>query len=238
MTTTLKTPAAGFRWKALRDGVIFTFMKPSIIKIAGLAAIGTMLVLLPLGVNALLRDDGRISDAAVTEAKDALGRYLLKHPETGARSLAVVDYSKPSFMKRMVVIDLQTGKSRPFRVAHGRNSGELYARAFSNEPESNMSSLGLFRVTRSYYGDHGLSLRLEGLDSLRNGNAGMRDIVLHSADYVSIPWIFWNLFTCNGPRIGRSNGCFVVERDEIGRVAGRLRNGGYIYAWTGRPVKQ
>jgi len=209
-------------------------MKPSIIKIAWLAATGVLLVLLPLGANSLMRDNGRISDAAVTEAKDALGRYLVQHPETGARSLAVVDYSKPSFMKRMMLIDLQTGKSRPFRVAHGRNSGELYARTFSNEPESNMTSLGLFRVTRSYYGDHGLSLRLEGLDSLRNGNAGMRDIVLHSADYVSIPWIFWNLVTWNGPRIGRSNGCFVVGRDEIGQVALRLQNGGFIYAWQGR----
>ena len=160
MTTTLKTPAPAFHWKALRDVVILTFMKPSIIKIAGLAAAGALLVLLPLVVTSLLRDNGRISDEAVTEAKDALGRYLLLHPETGARSIAVVDYSKPSFMKRMVLIDLQSGKSSPYRIAHGRNSGELYARAFSNEPESNMTSLGLFRVTRSYYGDHGLSLRL------------------------------------------------------------------------------
>jgi hypothetical protein len=193
-----------------------------------------LLLLLPLVVTALLRDSGHVPAEAIIEAKAALERHVSQHPDEIPRTLAVVDFSCPSFLKRMVVIDLQTGRSTACRVAHGKKSGTIIAGSFSNIPDSNMSSLGLFRVGQAYYGDHGLALRLEGLDSLKNGNANMRDIVLHSADYVSIPYILLNLFTFSGPRIGRSNGCFVVSRDDIEPVARKLSNCGFIYAWGGK----
>ena len=193
-----------------------------------------LLIILPIVVTVLLRDAGHVPDEAIVEAKAALQRHMALHPEDSVRTLAVVDFSRPSFLKRMVVIDLPTGRRWSCRVAHGRNSGTLLGRSFSNVPESNMSSLGLFSVGQPYQGDHGLALRLDGLDSLQNGNAGMRDIVLHSADYVSIPYILLNLFTLSGPRIGRSNGCFVVSRDDIAPVVRQLGNGGFIYAWGGK----
>ena len=193
-----------------------------------------LLMLLPLMVTALLRDSGHIPEAAVVEAKASLEQYVSQHPGQTARTLAVVDFSRPSFLKRMVVIDLQTNRRSAYRVAHGKNSGATLARSFSNIPESNMSSLGLFRIGQAYYGDHGLALRLDGLDSLKNSNAGMRDIVLHSAGYVSIPYILLNLFTFNGPRIGRSNGCFVVSRNDVAPVVRQLVNGGFIYARAGK----
>lgn len=196
-----------------------------------------LIVFLPIGTAGLIRDAGKIHAAAVAEAMAELARYGIQHPETEIRSLAVVDYSLPSFMKRMTVIDLRSGRSTSLRVAHGKKSGEQYAEHFSNVPESNMSSLGLFRVTRAYHGDHGLALRLDGLDSLRNANADTRDIVVHSADYVSIPYILLNLLTGNGPRIGRSNGCFVVARCDIAPVADKLARGGFIYAWKGGATK-
>ncbi|NTU67550.1 MAG: murein L,D-transpeptidase catalytic domain family protein [Chlorobiaceae bacterium] len=201
------------------------------LKTALLAALAAMLLFVPPGITFLLRDPGQVSEKAVAKAKAELGRYALLHPEEEIRTLAVVDFSKPSFMKRMLLIDLHSGRRWPCRVAHGRRSGELLARSFSNVPESNMSSLGLFRVGRTYSGEHGMALRLDGLDSLCNGNAAPRDIVVHSADYVSIPYILWNLATFNGPRIGRSNGCFVVSRGDILPVASLLGRGGFIYAW-------
>lgn len=193
-----------------------------------------LLILLPIVVAALLRDTGHVPDDAIVEAKAALDRHMALHPEDSVRTLAVVDFSRPSFLKRMMVIDLETGRRSTCRVAHGRNSGTLIARSFSNVPESNMSSLGLFRVGQAYNGAHGIALRLDGLDSLQNSNAGIRDIVLHSADYVSIPYILLNLFTLSSPRIGRSNGCFVVSRDDIAPVVRQLANGGFIYAWGGK----
>lgn len=192
-----------------------------------------LLLLLNLGTIALLLDSGYVAAEATREAFAAMQDYLHRNPASAPpRALAVIDYSRPSFMKRMVIIDLKTGDQSFYRVAHGKNSGELYARRFSDVPESNMSSLGLFRVTKRYSGDHGLALRLDGLDSLRNGNAAKRDIVLHKAGYVSIPFILLNVVTGYGPMIGRSNGCFVVSKSEISEVVEKLADGGFIYAWA------
>ena len=49
-------------------------------------------------------------------------------------------------------------------VAHGEGSGDVDAVAFSNQPGSRSSSLGLFRTDDIYRGRHGASLRLEGLE--------------------------------------------------------------------------
>jgi len=181
---------------------------------------------------ALALDSRHVSAEATKEAFAAMNGYLRQNPASAPpKSLAVIDYSKPSYVKRMAIIDLKTGRQSFYRVAHGKNSGELFARQFSNTPESNMSSLGLFRVGEQYYGDHGLALRLDGLDSLKNNNAAKRDIVLHTAGYVSIPFILLNIVTLHGPRIGRSNGCFVVSKSDIDEVVEKLADGGFIYAW-------
>jgi len=194
----------------------------------------TCALLLLIGVTAtgLFFDDGRVSEEALSKAKVALAGYLEAHPEATPRTLTVVDFSQPSYVKRMAIIDLPSGKREFYRVAHGKNSGELYARRFSDVQDSNMSSLGLYRVTKRYSGDHGLALRLDGLDSLRNGNAARRDIVLHSAGYVSIPFIMLNIVTGYGPMIGRSNGCFVVSKRDIKEVIRKLDSCCFIYAWA------
>jgi len=62
--------------------------------------------------------------------------------------------------------------------------------------------------------------------------------VLHSAGYVSPGYILLNLVTFNGPRIGRSNGCFMVSAGEIEKVAQQLGRGGFIYAWAEEPEKR
>jgi hypothetical protein len=192
-----------------------------------------LFLLLNLGTIALLLDSGYVSAEATKEAFAAMQDYLRRNTASAPpRALAVIDYSRPSFMKRMAIIDLKTGRQSFYRVAHGRNSGELFARRFSNTPDSNMSSLGLFRVGERYSGDHGLALRLDGLDSLRNSNAAKRDIVLHKAGYVSIPFILLNIVTGYGPMIGRSNGCFVVSGGDIVEVVKKLAGGGFIYAWA------
>jgi len=206
-------------------------MQSTAFKVALTLVIG-ILLLLTVTVAGLYFDAARVSEKAVRDAKDELANYLSAHPEVTPRTLAVVDFSLPSYVKRMALIDLRSGKRSYYRVAHGKNSGELYARRFSDVPESNMSSLGLFRVTKQYFGDHGLSLRLDGLDSLRNGNAAKRDIVLHSAGYVSIPFILVNIVTGYGPMTGRSNGCFAVPRHDVDEVVRMLADGGFIYAWA------
>ena len=174
----------------------------------------------------------KVSGNAEAEAEQSLANHIENHPHLPApRYLAIVDYTLPSFMKRMVVIDKQSGSKKWYRVAHAKKSGTLFAQTFSNVQGSNLSSLGLFKAGNAYSGDHGTALRLHGLDPARNGNAFERDIVLHAADYVSVPIIIENLLTFNGLRLGRSQGCFVVSPSHIKEVVDLLSRGGYLYAY-------
>ena len=99
--------------------------------------------------------------------------------------ITVVDFSLPSTEKSLWVIDL-VSKKVLFNdwVAHGRNSGNNYAKKFSNTPSSNASSIGFYVTGRTYTGKHGLSLYLDGKDKGFNDNARARSIVMHGADYV------------------------------------------------------
>ena len=82
-----------------------------------------------------------------------------------AERLAVIDFSLPSTAKRLWIFDLQQRRLvlRDL-VAHGQKSGENYATRFSNVVGSYRSSLGLFRTEESYFGRHGYSLRMDGLE--------------------------------------------------------------------------
>lgn len=62
---------------------------------------------------------------------------------------------------------------------------------------------GFFQAGESYYGRHGYSLRLDGLEPGINDLARQRAIVIHGADYVNEDWV------SKYGRIGRSHGCTV-----------------------------
>ena len=123
--------------------------------------------------------------------------------------LTVVDFGLPSTEKRLWVLDL-AAKQVKFHtlVAHGHNSGENMATNFSNENESNMSSLGFYVTEGEYIGKHGRSLKLQGLDEGYNTNALSRSVVMHGADYVSEEFIRQN------GRLGRSLGCPALPMDQ------------------------
>ena len=91
--------------------------------------------------------------------------------------------------------------------------------------------MGLYKILDTYNGDHGKAIRLAGLDPEMNSNAFKRDIVLHSADYVSLKYILVNILTLNSPMIGRSNGCFVVSPRDIDDVVQQLNQGAFLFAW-------
>ena len=116
--------------------------------------------------------------------------------------LTLVDFSLSANSKRLWVIDMSTNKVLYHSlVAHGRNSGEEFATAFSNKSESYQSSLGFYLTGETYLGKHGLSLRLDGLERGINDKARERAVVIHGADYVS------DSFIKQHKRLGRSQGC-------------------------------
>lgn len=132
--------------------------------------------------------------------------------------LTVVDFELPSTEKRLWVLDLDK-KEVKFHtlVAHGHNSGENVATNFSNQNESNMSSLGFYVTRNEYVGKHGRSLKLDGVDEGYNTNAMARAVVMHGADYVS------DDFIKQYGRLGRSLGCPALpmdQKDEIIEAVG------------------
>lgn len=171
-----------------------------------------------------------VSDSAIAHAKQRVAAEVGEKPKEG--SLIIVDYSKPSSEKRMTVVDLKTGRARMNSlVAHGVNSGLLYATNFSDRVGSNQSSLGLFRVAEPYYGKHGRSLRLDGLDPGFNINARRRAIVVHAADYVSKEAMRENRHEYG--RLGRSAGCFSLSDRDMEKLDHKLKQGpAYIFAYA------
>ncbi|UOQ72465.1 murein L,D-transpeptidase catalytic domain family protein [Hymenobacter cellulosilyticus] len=138
--------------------------------------------------------------------------------------LTVVDFSLPSTEKRLWVLDLAS-KKVVFNtlVAHGHNSGENMATNFSNENESNMSSLGFYVTEAEYIGKHGRSLKLNGVDEGYNDNAMMRSVVMHGADYVSEEFIRQN------GRLGRSLGCPALPMDQYAQIIDTVGNGTCLF---------
>ena len=125
--------------------------------------------------------------------------------------LTIIDYEIPSFQQRLWVIDMKVGRVLYQEwVAHGmgkpRGSGGTMEEAlsFSNDMGTLKSSLGLFITAETYYGRHGYSLKLDGLEEGVNDNARERLIVLHGAQYVSEN-------RADDRLIGRSWGCPAVR---------------------------
>jgi len=165
---------------------------------------------------------------AATVAETVPAKRLIDYkfkfdPSSQPRYWAVVDFNQPSTSKRLYVFDTVEKRVNAYYVAHGRASGDNIAERFSNQNGSNSSSLGIYRTLNEYNGHHGRSLRLEGLEPT-NSNALARAIVMHTADYVS------ESFIRQTGRLGRSEGCFAVERSVGDTLINELKSGTYIVA--------
>ncbi len=114
-----------------------------------------------------------------------------------------IDYSKPSFQKRLWVLEGNKVLLN-CHVSHGKESGFIFAKDFSNQSGSNKSCLGNFKTSIVYDGKHGLSMKVIGLDK-ENSNAYQRSIVFHSSNYAT------NSFLMTHGYIGRSLGCFATS---------------------------
>ena len=153
----------------------------------------------------------------------------LKLEENGAVSnpdiLTVVDFSQPSDRKRMYVIDVKNYKVLiNTYVAHGRNSGLEYAERFSNRIESLQSSLGFYVTKGTYFGKHGLSLKLAGLDKGFNDNAEKRAVVVHGAQYIGEQ-------RADAAYMGRSFGCPAVPQQVASKVINLIKNGTALFIY-------
>jgi hypothetical protein len=138
--------------------------------------------------------------------------------------ITIADLSKSSCKKRLFVIDLKNYKILfNTYVAHGMNSGQEFAKYFSNIPESSKSSLGFYQTASTYSGKNGYSMHLTGLGKGINDNAYNRDIVMHGAAYVSESLIYSQGF------IGRSQGCPAVPEKQHKQITDKIKNGTCLF---------
>lgn len=169
--------------------------------------------------------DGKVLQRAVAAMECALDKGA-----GGAERLAIIDFSLPSSEQRLWIFDLESRELLLHElVAHGQGSGQNLASEFSNISGSHQSSIGLFRTSESYYGRHGYSLRMDGLEPGVNDLARDRAIVIHGADYVDPAWID------RQGRIGRSQGCPAVRQEVAGQVVDTLKNGQFLFSWYPDP---
>lgn len=184
----------------------------------------------PVPLRATISPVPKPREDAKLPAGSAAVRAALRHYEAhrdklkNHRYLTVIDYTKPSFSKRMVLVDLKTRKAEHFLVAHGKRSGTVYATEFSNQPETLKSCRGLFLTGKPYQGKHGTSLVLHGLQRGVNDKAYERGIVLHGADYVDPRSV-----GVNGGRLGRSFGCPAVPRTAVYEIVDKIKGGSLLY---------
>ena len=142
-----------------------------------------------------------------------------------SKYLTIIDMGMSSNEERLFIINMSENRiEHQSIVAHGRSSGNEFAKIFSNTVNSHQSSIGFYQTAETYFGKHGLSLRLDGLE-YSNDNARKRAIVIHSADYVS------ESFIKKFGRLGRSYGCPSLPKKDYKEIIQKIKVGSALFIY-------
>ena len=157
-----------------------------------------------------------------------LNKLDINHKLQNPNIVTIADYSQSSNKKRLYVIDLKNRKLLfNTYVAHGRNTGNEFAKSFSNVVGSLKSSLGFYVTANQIMGSHtGFALMIKGVEKGFNDNAAKREIIIHSADYVTE-----NFIKKNG-RLGRSLGCPVLPPDLNKPIIETIKDGTCLFIYN------
>lgn len=143
---------------------------------------------------------------------DGIKAMINNNPKYNSKIAFFVDMRIPSGKNRFFVYDLVNNKILDQGlVAHGCGSetGIKGSLKFSNEPNSNCTSLGRYSIGKNYQGIFGKAYRLAGLDET-NSKALERAIVLHH--YSAVPYEEQDHY------ISRSHGCPMVNEQFFKRI--------------------
>jgi len=168
-----------------------------------------------------------LSREAFTYAMEGYKNLQAAGELSNERILSIIDFSLPSSQKRLFIIDMISGRLLfNTLVSHGRNSGTDMATQFSNRPESFQSSLGFYVTGDTYRGEHGYSLKLEGMEKGINDNALTRKIVVHGAPYVSEKVVAMKGY------LGRSLGCPAIPDRLKTAIINVIRHGSCLFLYS------
>ena len=186
-------------------------------------------------VKSLFYDCGLLNQMSYRLFKKAvIGYYNMKRENLlSGHLLTVIDFRQASNQERLYIIDMEERKLiRRSLVAHGKNSGGKYPVSFSNTPESNKSSIGFYVTAETYYGENGLSLKIDGKDFPFNTNVRKRHIVIHGSDYVSQEEIEKQGF------IGQSEGCPALPWNNYKEIINTIKGGHCLFIYSSDPLYQ
>ncbi|HLW20125.1 MAG TPA: murein L,D-transpeptidase catalytic domain family protein [Cyclobacteriaceae bacterium] len=174
-----------------------------------------------------LKNESQLPRKEVVQFAIAGYMNLLEEGKISSGSpLSIIDFSLPSSKERLWIIDLEEGKLLHHSlVSHGRNSGDLMAKKFSNVNSSFMSSLGFYVTGETYQGKHGYSLRLDGVEKGFNDLARERAIVIHGADYANRD------FVKSTGRLGRSLGCPALPMGLHKEIINTIKGGSCLFIY-------
>jgi hypothetical protein len=159
-------------------------------------------------------------------ALDGYLNLISQNKLDNSKYLTIIDMNMSSNSKRLFIINMHEKKIEyQSIVAHGRNSGDEFAKYFSNTINSHKSSIGFYKTAETYVGKHGLSLRLDGLE-FSNNNARKRAIVIHSADYAS------EIFIKKYGRLGRSFGCPALPKKDYKEIIQKIKAGSALFIYS------
>jgi hypothetical protein len=139
--------------------------------------------------------------------------------------IVIVDMTRDANEYRFFVVNVLEDKiENSLYTSHGEGSGPLRkCLQFSNVPTTKKSSKGLYRTGEVFYGEHGKSLKLDGLEKGINDDARDRDIEVHPAPYASPNYVDENGYP------GRSWGCFALDPAQSSKIIDKIRDGSYLY---------
>ncbi len=151
---------------------------------------------------------------------------LINNKLNNANVLTIADYSQSCNNKRLYVIDLVNMQLLyNTYVSHGKNSGQEFANSFSNEKDSNKSSIGFLITGELYFGKYGTALRLDGIEKNINNNVRKRDIVMHGSNFVNEQRITSRGF------IARSLGCPAIPKKEHLSIIQNIKAGSCFFIY-------
>jgi hypothetical protein len=178
-------------------------------------------------IESALEHAGVSNEASEKAAAGYVWAQNKKGDRLNASTMAVVDFTQASNHKRLYIVDIQDGTLiGQYYVAHGSGSGGRYATHFSNGFNSHESSLGVFTVGNTYFGKHGLSRHMIGLEAGINDNAANRDVELHRADYVSASFIH------KYQQAGHTWGCFGISPENADTIINELPTNTVLFAYA------
>lgn len=170
--------------------------------------------------------EGKVSPKVFRTAYQGYHKVTQRQKEL----LTLIDFTKPSNSTRLYVMDMAKGTILfESVVAHGKNSGALYATDFSNRSNSHQSSLGFYLTGETYRGSNGYSLRLDGLEKGFNDNARARAIVIHGARYAD------PALCRGGQRLGRSFGCPALPEPLNRPIIDAIKGGSVLFIYAEDP---